>query len=69
MRRAAERLGFLLDYNRAIDDIQNKNGQFVKKQSNRVTVWKLEQGGKEFYACYDKERKSIATVLDEEPWD
>lgn len=68
-RRSVERLGFVFDHSWAVSDIQNGVGEFVKKQSNRVSVWKIKQGGKEFYACYDKQRKTIATVLDEEPWD
>lgn len=69
IRRAYERLDIILDYDKAVSDIQRKKGKFIKKQTNRVTVWKLEQDGKEFYACYDKQRKTIATVLEEEPWD
>lgn len=43
--------------------IRTKKAIFLKKQSNRVTHWKIPHEGKYFECVYDKDRKQIVTVL------
>lgn len=43
--------------------IQNGNGIFIEKQSNRVTVWDLSLNSSVYRVVYDKDRKRIVTVL------
>lgn len=66
-RRASERLGLNLNsehYSAIISRIQrNTDVEFVGRQSNRVTLWRVHFNEKEFIAVYDKHRKSLVTVL------
>lgn len=66
-KRSYQRLGFVFDEKQAIADIKSQKAEFIEKQSNRVSVWKMEQDGTEFYAIYDKSRKTIVTVMTERP--
>lgn len=61
--RSLERFGMVFDTAEAIRKIQSGRARFVKRQSNRVTLWALEMGGKEVVAVYDKLRHTIATVM------
>ena len=62
-RRSLERIGFLLDEKELIKKIQNNELEFIERQSNRVTVFKYERGGKFYRLIYDKARKQIITIL------
>lgn len=64
--RCKERFGFTLGRKgmRAIVEmIAQGKAEFVDRQSNRVTRWKVRFGGVEMIAVYDKKRKQLATVL------
>jgi hypothetical protein len=37
--------------------------EFLERQSKRVTVWLVKHEGKEIPVVYDKQRKTIVTVL------
>ena len=66
LQRASLRAGADLkqhEYNKLLTDIQDGNAEFVERQSNRVTKFKVELEGKEFIAVYDKHRKVIVTFL------
>jgi len=46
-----------------INNIQNGKAKFVKKQSNRVTLWDIDFTDKLIRVVYDKHRKLIITTL------
>jgi hypothetical protein len=65
-RRAFERLG--LDVGQRtldamVSDIQSGNAKFLRRQSLRITVWKVECQERPCAAVYDKDRKTIVTVM------
>lgn len=67
--RAAERYDLFIDRDlrgKIVRSIQ-KHGpypvKFVRKQSNRVTVWDVTLEDKTVRAVYDKNRHEIVTVL------
>jgi len=67
-RRAAERyeLDLHQDAQAAIvRAIQGGEARFIRKQSQRVSVWEVEHGGRRLPVVYDKKRKTIVTVLPE----
>lgn len=67
-RRALERLGFPIG-DRTIDEmvrrIQCGEATFVRRSSNRVTIWEMEIPGddRRVRCAYDKRTKGIATVI------
>jgi hypothetical protein len=63
LHRSVERFGVAFDFDEAIRKIQAGKAQFVRRQSLRVTMWKVEMAGKEVIAVYDKQRKTIVTVM------
>jgi hypothetical protein len=46
-----------------VSEIQAGRGQCIERQSLRVTVWELLFHERRIRVVYDKERKTIATVL------
>jgi len=64
--RAVERFGLALD-NMQIrqigKDIRSGNGQFVKKKSNRVSVWDCVVDGVKVRVVYDKKKNRALTVI------
>lgn len=67
-RRAIERYGFeftMATLASFVNQIQSNKGQFVKRTSNRVTVWDVSHPDTEenIRVVYDKIRKSIVTIL------
>ena len=42
---------------------QNRNVEFVERQSNRVTVWDVQIDGIVARVVYDKNRQNIITIL------
>lgn len=62
-KRSLERVGVLLDENDLIRKIQNHELEFVERQSNRKTVFRLEYHDKKYRIVYDKVRKQIITIL------
>jgi hypothetical protein len=68
-KRAMERYG--IDLSRAKQEeiiglIKANKAQFVEKQSNRITVFRVVLDDKMFRVVYDKQRKSLVTVLPQE---
>jgi len=43
--------------------IRNTDAIFVKRSSNRVTIWDIEHEKRTYTCVYDKIRKQIVTVL------
>lgn len=64
--RALQRFGISLDHKKAIEAIQGNTATFIERQSNRLTVWLIEQDSKRFPVVYDSTRKTIVTVLPNE---
>lgn len=65
-RRCVLRLGYEMSDGRIkqiIDDIQAGRLLFVEKQSNRVTKYKVNINGSDFVVVYDKQRKTLVTLL------
>lgn len=66
-RRWMERVGDRLnkaDYRRIANQIRfNKNVTFFKRQSNNITLWKIDIKHNNFIAVYDKKRKSVITIM------
>lgn len=46
-----------------INSIQNGKAKFIRRQSNRVTVWQVEYNEDVLTLVYDKHRKQIITVF------
>jgi len=49
--------------NDIVSRIQQGDGEFIKKQSNRVSLWKMDIAGQEATVVYDKMRKTIVSVI------
>ena len=65
-RRANQRYGLSLNrdkLNAMVRLIQEGKCTFIERQSNRVTVFSLLFEGLTFPVVYDKQRKTIVTVL------
>ncbi len=65
-KRMQQRLGLRLHKHRhqeMISQIQNGVAKFIKRQSNRITLWILEVEGNQVKVVYDSKRKQIVTVL------
>ena len=58
-----ERVGMILDHDYIVRKIQNKELEFVDKQSNRITRWKYKVNDKEYILVYDKDRKQLVTII------
>jgi len=65
-RRAYERYGVSLNrtvYHQLVQKIIHQDAQFLKRQSLRVTLHRVEHDGIEYTVAYDKLRKTIITCL------
>ena len=65
-RRFDERAGVELTrelHDEIVRSIQKGEAAFVRRQSNRVTLWNVIIEGKERTVVYDKKRSNITTVL------
>ena len=62
-QRAAERFGISVDLKELTKLIQKGRGVFVRRQSNRVTVWDVEYKGNTLRVVYDKLRSTPITIL------
>jgi len=66
IRRAAERYGLRIGkrtLQRLVADIQQGRGTFIRRQSNRVSLWQLNVEGRPVRVVYDRLRKTIVTFL------
>lgn len=65
-RRAFERLGIDLskeEYRGIVAQIRNGRAKFLERQSLRVSLWAVDVVGAQAVAVYDKQRKTVATLL------
>jgi len=46
-----------------VSEIQTGKAEFMRKQSNRVTIWRTKHDGQSIVLVYDKMRKTIVTAL------
>jgi len=68
IRRFKQRFGLYVtvhDLNWIKHSIQNNQAEFIEKQSNRISKFKIIFRGKTVYVIYDRFRKTIVTVLTE----
>ena len=63
-RRCLERLGRAYDHGELKSQLQHGNLEFIKKQSNRVTLWRKDNA----VFVYDKSRKAFVTALTYDMW-
>lgn len=66
IRRAKERVGIdltITEIRALVKQIQSGGAEFVNKQTNRVSVFKLTLHGKETLVVYDSSRHTIVTFL------
>lgn len=68
-KRAAER--YNLDLNRdarqeIVRKIQHNEAEFVGKQSNNRSFWRVDHAGESLNVVYDKQRSTMCTVLPKE---
>ena len=50
-------------YNQLVNRIKKGKADFVRRQSNRVTIWDLQFEGHEIRVVYDKHTSAIVTAL------
>jgi hypothetical protein len=65
-RRCVQRKGFVLSkriHNGLVSVIKRNEAKFIRRQSNRVTVWEVIFEDINYRVVYDKNRKLIVTVL------
>jgi len=68
-KRAAER--YHIDLNRdarqeIVRKIQHNEAEFVGKQSNNRSFWRVQHAGESLNVVYDKQRSTMCTVLPKE---
>lgn len=64
MRRAAERIGPIgpRAYRDMVRQIQSNKATFLRRKSNRVSLFVVDLAGVPTVATYDKQRKLVLTV-------
>jgi len=65
-KRAEERYGVKLnheDRRQIVNMIQNKEAEYIGKQSNNRTFWRVNYQDKSLNVVYDKARSAMCTVL------
>lgn len=65
-RRASERLGVELNkegYRALVAQIRDGRAKFLERQSLRVSLFAVDVAGSPAVAVYDRQRKTIATLL------
>ena len=68
-RRLRERFGLYLHPNHLVQRILEGDAQFLEKQSNRVTVWRVLHNDTPIICFYDKSRKRLVTVITQDMYD
>lgn len=67
-RRFAERFGCVLSnatYSDMVKQIQDGRATFVRRQSNRITIWRLTYNDRVVRVAYDNSRHNIVTFMPE----
>lgn len=65
-KRMQQRLGVRLNkhgHQEMVSQIQSGIAKFLRRQSNRITLWALDIKGKQVKVVYDNKRHQIVTVL------
>ena len=65
-RRLAERFGIRItnaELDALANNIRQGIGECLGRQSNRVTIWKIELEGRLMKCAYDKRTKEIVTFM------
>lgn len=62
-KRSIERYGIVLDMADAVKQIRAGKAEFLERQSNRVSIWRIHQQGHNIPIVYDKLRHVIVTCL------
>lgn len=65
-KRLSERFDIIIGpqlYGHFVEEIQTGKAEFMRKQSNRVTLWRTQHEGQSIVLVYDKQRKTIVTAL------
>lgn len=65
-RRAMERYDIDFTHHKRqtmLNQIHNGDGQFIRRQSHRVSIWAMICDNKEVVIVYDKERNNIVSFL------
>lgn len=65
-QRAIERYGVWLtnaDYDRLCAQIRNQKAEFLSRQTNRITLYRVRFEDRDLYAAYDKKRHVICSFL------
>jgi hypothetical protein len=68
-RRAFERYALNLHQDaqeQIIRKIEGGEARFICCQSQRISIWEVNYGGKSLPVVYDQKRKTLVTVLPEE---
>ena len=63
-RRCIERIGYVPSQRQLIDMLRGGRLEFLKRQSNRITVWRKDDS----VFVYDKARKTFVTALTYDMW-
>ena len=70
-KRIWQRHGFVadsVDLSTMVRMIQSNEGEFIMRQSNRVSIWGLYYHGMYMVVVYDRNTKNITTALPPENW-
>jgi hypothetical protein len=65
-KRAFQRYGLILedgDLQKIENKIRKGNAELQYKQSNAISVWKVDYRGREIVAVYNKKQKALSTLL------
>ena len=65
-RRSIERVGVLLNQKDLVQQIQSGGLEFIERQSNRITLYRLNHLEKFYRVVYDKNRKQVVTIMEEQ---
>lgn len=65
-RRCIERIGVLLNRKEIIRKIKANELEFIKRQSNRITIWRYSFQNVNYKVIYDKSRAQVVTIYKEE---
>lgn len=64
-RRCIERLGIKFDIPNIIGKVRKNELKFLRRQSNRITIWEYEFEEKLYVVVYDSIRKMLVTIYPE----
>lgn len=71
-KRAEERYGLSLNHDQRreiVDMIQSQQAEFIGKQSNTRSLWRVQFQDQSLNVVYDKARRAMCTVLPKEAYE